>query len=58
MAGHNVSHSNVKTNRIWAPNVQRVRVLVNGVPQHMYVCTRCLRNGAVTRALPKTAEQA
>ena len=23
MSGHNVSHSNRKTNRIWAPNVQR-----------------------------------
>ena len=26
MSGHNVSHSNRKTNRIWVPNVQRVRV--------------------------------
>ena len=30
MSGHNVSHSNRKTNRIWAPNVQRVRVVVDG----------------------------
>ena len=25
MSGHNVSHSNRKSNRVWAPNVQNVR---------------------------------
>lgn len=49
--GNNVSHSNRKTRRTWAPNTQRVRVLVNGAPQRMYVCTRCLRSGKVERAL-------
>ncbi|MBE5815684.1 MAG: 50S ribosomal protein L28, partial [Clostridiales bacterium] len=52
MSGHNVSHSNRKTNRVWAPNVQNVRVLVDGRPQRMNVCTRCLRSGNVQRALP------
>ena len=52
MSGHNVSHSNRKTNRIWAPNVQRVRVVVNGTAKRMNVCTRCLRSGNVQRALP------
>ena len=52
MSGHNVSHSNRKTNRVWAPNVQRVRVLVDGQAKHMFVCTRCLRSGNVQRALP------
>jgi len=47
-----VSHSNRKTNRVWAPNVQNVRVLVDGRPQRMNVCTRCLRSGNVQRALP------
>lgn len=32
------------------PNVRRVRVLVNGTPKTMHVCTRCLRSGAVKRA--------
>ena len=49
--GNNVSHSNHKTRRTWAPNTQRVRVLVNGTSQRMYVCTRCLRSGKVERAL-------
>ena len=52
MSGHNVSHSNRKTNRIWAPNVQRVRVVVDGQAKRMNVCTRCLRSGNVQRALP------
>ena len=52
ISGHNVSHSNRKTNRIWAPNVQRVRVGVEGTAKRMNVCTRCLRSGNVQRALP------
>ena len=52
ISGHNVSHSNRKSNRIWAPNVQRVRVVVNGTAKRMNVCTRCLRSGYVQRALP------
>lgn len=50
ISGHNVSHSNRKTNRIWAPNVQRVRVVVDGTAKRMNVCTRCLRSGKVQRA--------
>ncbi len=56
--GHNVSHSNRKTNRIWAPNVQNVRVVVNGTAKRMNVCTGCLRSGNVTRALPRTRKEA
>ena len=52
MSGHNVSHSNRKTNRIWVPNVQRVRVMVDGQAKRLNVCTRCLRSGNVQRALP------
>ncbi|MCH5287569.1 MAG: 50S ribosomal protein L28 [Christensenellaceae bacterium] len=56
--GNNVSHSERKTHRIWAPNVQSVRVMVNGAAKRMNVCTRCLRSGKVQRALPKTQEEA
>ena len=41
--GHNVSHSNRKTNRRWLPNVQKTSVLVNGVARRIYACTRCIR---------------
>ena len=56
--GNLVSHSNRKTHRIWAPNVQSVLVMVNGAAKRMNVCTRCLRSGKVQRALPKTQENA
>ena len=49
--GNNVSHSNRKTRRTWAPNTQKVRILVNGAPKRMSVCTRCLRSNKVERAL-------
>ncbi len=48
--GHNVSHSNRKTNTMWKPNIKSVRVKVNGASKKMYVCTSCLRSGAVERA--------
>ncbi len=48
--GHNVSHSNRKTNRTWKPNIRRVKAVVEGTPATVYVCSRCLRSGKVTRA--------
>ena len=48
--GIKVSHSHRRSNRTYKPNVQRVKVLVNGTPKHLNVCTRCLRSGKVQRA--------
>ena len=48
-AGNKVSHSHIKSKRIWAPNIQKVRVLENGTPVRKNVCTRCLRSGKVER---------
>ena len=47
--GFNVSHSHLKTKRTWKPNIQRVRVLVDGQVKRMNVCTRCLRSHKVNR---------
>jgi large subunit ribosomal protein L28 len=41
--GHNRSHSMVATKRRFEPNLQRVRVLLNGKATRAYVCTRCLK---------------
>ena len=51
LSGNKVSHSHRKSKRSWAPNVQRVRVMVDGTPKRMYVCTRCLRSGKVQRCV-------
>ena len=51
MSGNLVSHSNRKTKRSWAPNIQSVRVVIDGKPQKLNVCTRCLRSGKVVRSI-------
>lgn len=48
--GHNVSHSNRKTNRVWKPNIRKVKAVVNGSNTTVSVCSRCLRSGKVVRA--------
>jgi large subunit ribosomal protein L28 len=49
MTGNLVSHSNIKTKRTVKPNIQRVKVYVDGTPKRMRVCTRCLRSGKVEK---------
>ena len=49
--GHNVSHANNKTKRVFTPNLQRVRAIVNGGHKRIRVCTRCLRSGRVRKAV-------
>ena len=51
MSGNLVSHSNRKTRTSWAPNIQRVNVIVDGTKKKMNVCTRCLRTGKVQRSI-------
>jgi large subunit ribosomal protein L28 len=48
--GNNRSHSMVATKRRFDPNLQRVRIVVDGAPRRAYVCTRCLKGGKVTKA--------
>ena len=48
--GNNVSHANNKTRRVWKPNLQVARVVVNGKIEKVKVCTRCLAAGKVQRA--------
>ncbi len=48
--GAQVSHSHRSTNRMWKPNIRKVKVNDNGTHKTVAVCTRCLRSGKVTRA--------
>ncbi|MBO6147767.1 MAG: 50S ribosomal protein L28 [Lachnospiraceae bacterium] len=48
--GNNVSHSHRRSNHMWKPNIKHVKCKVNGANKRIYVCTRCLRSGAVERA--------
>ena len=49
--GQSRSHSMVATKRRFDPNLQKVRILVGKAPRRVYVCTRCLKAGKVTKAL-------
>jgi len=51
VAGTQYSHSHRQSKRTWAPNIKRVKALVNGTPKTVHVCTRCLRSGKVQRAI-------
>jgi large subunit ribosomal protein L28 len=50
ITGHNISHANNKTPRRWYPNLQRVRVVMNGVVRRIRVCTQCIKSNRVAKA--------
>jgi len=49
-SGNNVSHSNRRTRRTFNANVQKIKVVEDGVVKNEYVCARCLKSGKVERA--------
>ncbi|MDI3540596.1 MAG: large subunit ribosomal protein [Thermosediminibacterales bacterium] len=51
LSGNKVSHSNIKSKRKWAPNIKKIKVVVNNSTKRINVCTRCLRTGKVKRAI-------
>lgn len=36
--------------RQFLPNLQKIRILLNGSRQKVYVCTKCIKKGNITRA--------
>ena len=48
--GMQVSHSHIRNKKTWKPNIQKVRVVVDGTPKKLNVCTLCLRSNKVQRA--------
>ena len=49
--GNNVSHANNKTKRRWNPNLQPVKAIRNGKVKKIKACSRCIRTGAVVKAV-------
>lgn len=49
--GNNVSHSHLKTRRVWQPNVHKMKVVINGVTKRLNVCAQCLKSGKVQKAM-------
>ena len=50
IVGNNVSHAHNLTKRRWLPNLQKVRVSVDGKTKRITVCTECIRSGRVQKA--------
>ncbi len=46
--GHNRSHSQIATRKVWRPNVFRRNVMVNGEKTVVLMCTRCMRTQVKT----------
>ena len=50
-SGNNRSHAMNKTKRTYKPNLQKVRILVDGKPKKVYVSAKALKSGQVERVL-------
>jgi len=51
MYGNNVSHAHNLSRRRWLPNLQKIRVDVDGETKRMKVCTSCIQAGKVKKAV-------
>jgi large subunit ribosomal protein L28 len=49
LRGNRISHAHNVSKRIWLPNLQRVRAIVDGRPQRIRVCTSCIKKGLVQK---------
>ncbi|MBM3470705.1 MAG: 50S ribosomal protein L28 [Armatimonadetes bacterium] len=49
VAGGSFSHSHVRTRRRFLPNLQKVRIKVEGAERRAQVCTACLRSRRASR---------
>lgn len=49
--GNRISHAHNVTKRRWDVNLQSVHALLNGTKKRMKVCTSCIRNGKVQKAV-------
>jgi large subunit ribosomal protein L28 len=49
--GANVSHSHKKVNKMWKPNIRRIRVIESNRKVRKYVCTQCIRSERIQKAV-------
>lgn len=51
MTGHNISHAHNLSKRRWLPNLQKIRVEIDGKPRRTFVCAGCIKSGAAKKIL-------
>ncbi|MFC1675095.1 50S ribosomal protein L28 [Candidatus Omnitrophota bacterium] len=39
------------THRKFLPNLQKMRIVINGKAQRAYVCTKCIKKGRIVKAV-------
>lgn len=49
--GNNVSHAHNLNKRRWLPNLQKIRIEIDGKPVKRYVCAQCIKSGAAKKVL-------
>ena len=47
----NRSQVSRRANKTWKPNIKKVKINDNRTIKSVYICTRCMRAGKVTRAI-------
>ena len=45
--GNKISHSHRVTNRMWRPNIQKIKVHIDNTVKRINVCAKCLKAGKV-----------
>ena len=55
LVGYAVSHSHMRTKKRSLPNLQPVRVLEDGTPKKLKVCTSCIKAGKVVKYVKSLA---
>jgi large subunit ribosomal protein L28 len=51
ITGHNVSHAHNVSKRRWLPNLQKIRVEIDGKPRKAFVCAQCIKSGKATKVV-------
>jgi len=49
LVGYNVSHAHNKTKKVWYPNLQKVKVEIDGTKKKIKICSKCLKSGKIKK---------
>ncbi|MDR3113277.1 MAG: 50S ribosomal protein L28 [Endomicrobium sp.] len=50
-SGNTISHSNRATKRLFRPNLQSLRIILDGKKTTEYVCTSCIKSNKIKKAV-------
>ncbi|MDR2860789.1 MAG: 50S ribosomal protein L28 [Elusimicrobiota bacterium] len=50
-SGNTISHSHKSSKRLFRPNLQSLRIIVNGEKTRGYVCTSCIKSNKIQKAI-------